>query len=148
THVALVVVAGHGCVQVNADADFARADQLIEERTGASPGRTENDDGGAIIETVDGELTVERAVQIALSNNREFLAAFEEIGVSRADLVQSGLLTNPQISLMTRFPEGGGRADVEFGIAQEIADLWQIPVEKKVAQAQLEQTILRVAHRQ
>ncbi|MBN1489680.1 MAG: TolC family protein [Phycisphaerae bacterium] len=90
-------------------------------------------------------LSLDEAVQIALLNNRAFQSLFQEIGVARADVVQSGLLTNPSISLVLKLPEGGGRPEFDFGLAQELVDLWQIPVRRQVAEAKLEQTIAAVA---
>ena len=43
-------------------------------------------------------LTGDSAVQIALLNNRALRATLEEIGISRADLIQAGLLRNPEFS--------------------------------------------------
>ncbi|MCB9853310.1 MAG: TolC family protein [Phycisphaerales bacterium] len=88
-----------------------------------------------------GGLTVDEAVNVALLKNRSFQALFQAIGVSRADVVQSGLLTNPSIGLTARFPEGGGRANISFSLGQQIADLWQIPVRRQIAEARLEETI-------
>src|SRR5439155_21567975 len=109
----------------DAGPDFQRASDLSEQHTGVeATGPGEGDDVCAqkVGELLDGELTVDKAVRVALLSNREFLALFYEIGVSRADLVQSGLLTNPSFSLLYKLPEGGGLPDVEASIAQEIAD--------------------------
>jgi cobalt-zinc-cadmium efflux system outer membrane protein len=45
-------------------------------------------------------LTEEEAVAIALWNNRDFLATLANLGIARGDLVQAGLLTNPQLILL------------------------------------------------
>src|SRR5437016_1811345 len=50
-------------------------------------------------------LTVNRAVQIALLNNRELLATFEDVGVSAADLREAGMWKNPGVDLSVRFPD-------------------------------------------
>lgn len=89
---------------------------------------------------VDG-ITSDEAVQIALLRNRGFQALFYSIGASRADVVQSGLLTNPSLGFTARFPEGGGRSNLTLTFAQELVDLWQIPVRKRIANAQLARTI-------
>src|SRR6188768_1230971 len=57
--------------------------------------RAESDVTGRVQALARETLTAERAVQIALLNNRSLLATFEEIGVARADLVEAGLLKNP-----------------------------------------------------
>lgn len=139
-----------GCVRVNPGPDYRRTSDLINERVGVDQSY-DPDIADAEIEQkvealLDGGLTAEEAVQVALLNNRRFQALFENIGVSRAEVVQSGLLSNPTLGLSLRFPEGGGLANLSLGFAQQIADLWQIPVRKQIAEKQLEETILTVAH--
>ena len=138
-----------GCARVKPQADFARARQLIGDRTGAE---TVYDPDAAVlsldeIETIlaDG-LTFDEAVRLALLNNRRLQAEFMAIGAAKADLVQAGLLSNPTLAFSAQFPEGGGRSNIQASLAQNIADLWQIPKRKRAASAGLEETILRVAH--
>src|SRR4030042_1650482 len=72
-------------------------------------------------------------------------ATFEEIGVAKADLVQAGLFTNPNLSALFRFPFGGGGSDIEAAGLIKISDFWQIPLRQKVAAARLETAILEVS---
>ena len=140
-------VGNFGCGTVRPAADYLHARSLLAAKTGSEAAYDPEDEAAAaqrVEQLLRDGLTVDEAVQIALLNNRAFQAHFQEIGVSKADLVQSTLLTNPSLSLSVRFPEGGGRSNLGFGLAQEIADLWQIPVRKRLAQEQLEQTILKV----
>jgi cobalt-zinc-cadmium efflux system outer membrane protein len=90
-------------------------------------------------------LTVNEVVTVALLNNRDLQAAFYEIGASRADVVQSQLLSNPQLSIVPMFPDAGGRSQFNVSFGQELVDLWQIPVRKKAAQARLDATVLDIA---
>jgi len=136
-----------GCATVDPRPDFDRAEHMVAARTGVDraynpqTSSTVDDAVGAIL--ADG-LTVDEAVQVALLNNRRFQALFQEIGVSRANVVQSGLLSNPSIGLSGRFPDAGGRSNLTLTFAQQIADIWQIPVRKRIAQAALERTILTI----
>jgi cobalt-zinc-cadmium efflux system outer membrane protein len=138
-----------GCVRVNPGPDYQRAADLIQERVGVEQSYHPDSAEAEIDQRVDAlladGLTADEAVQVALLNNRRFQALFEDIGVSRAEVVQSGLLSNPTLGLSLRLPEGGGLANLTAGFAQQIADLWQIPVRKRIAEKQLEQTILTVA---
>ena len=52
-------------------------------------------------------LTEEEAVALALWNNRDFLATLSNLGIARGDLVQAGLLSNPQLNLL--FPPIGSK---------------------------------------
>jgi len=90
-------------------------------------------------------LTADAAVQIALLNNRELQATFEEIGIANADLIEAGLLRNPVFAGDARFPNRSpSGTNLEMSIAQEFFDLLVIPLRKKVAAAQLAKTKLRV----
>lgn len=139
-----------GCVSTQPSADYARARGLIAERTGV-PGVYVPDEGEAadakLAELLGDGLSVDEATQVALLNNRGFQSLFAEIGASRADVAQSTLLTNPTLALGLQFPEGGGLTDLSVGFAAQLADLWQIPVRKQLAEAELERTIHGVGQR-
>ncbi|MCH8851312.1 MAG: TolC family protein [Planctomycetes bacterium] len=143
-----LTILGLGCVTVDPQQDYEQAGKIIAERTGVEhiydPAAEELAQSKIEQLLVDG-LTVDEAVQVALLNNRGFQTVFNEIGVSRAEVVQSGLVSNPSLGLSLRFPEGGGRSNLTLTFAQQLVDLWQIPVRKRIAQAQLERTILTVA---
>src|SRR5262249_52337316 len=90
-------------------------------------------------------LTADAVVQIALLNNRELQATFEEIGIANADLIEAGLLKNPVFAGDARFPDRPPSAtNIELSIAQEFLDVLLVPLRKKVAAAQLAKTKLRV----
>ena len=91
-------------------------------------------------------LTINSAVQIALLNNRELLATFEDVGVSAADLREAGLLKNPSVDLSVRFPDRPpSGSDWEEAAAFDLLDLLMLPLRKRVAADQLAAAQLRVA---
>lgn len=96
-------------------------------------------------ELLTGELTAGRAVQVALLNNPRVRAAMLSIGVSRADFVRAALFTNPTLALSLRLPDGGGLANFETALTQNIAELWLIPARKRVTQHELDRTVLDAA---
>ena len=136
------------CTPVDARPDYARTRQLVDDRVGADDVFDPGDPAAAAARVdallADG-LTVDEAVRIALLNNRDFQVTLAEIGVSRADFVQSTLWTNPTLALGFNLPEGGGVADFTLGFTQQIADLWQIPVRRRMTARQLERTIAQAA---
>ena len=100
---------------------------------------------GAIHALLRRTLTADAAVQVALLNNRELQATFEEIGIAQADLIEAGLLKNPIFAGNARFPDRSpSGTNIEMSVAQEFFDLLVIPLRKKVAAAQLAKTKLRV----
>ena len=91
-------------------------------------------------------LTVNSAVQIALLNNRELLATFEDVGVSAADLREAGMWRNPSFNLSVRFPDRAPTgANWEEAAVFDILDLLMLPLRKRVAAVHLAAAQLRVA---
>jgi cobalt-zinc-cadmium efflux system outer membrane protein len=140
-----------GCATVQTNKEWARVGDFAKERTGlearweqtAEDAQATNAEVAAML--ADG-LTREEAVRIALMNNRTLQVAFEELGVAKADLVQAGLFTNPRLDGLVRFPTPGKGTNVEAGGVINIADLWQIPIRKRLAATRMEATTLRVAN--
>ena len=91
------------------------------------------------------ELTVDSAVQIALLNNPEVQVIFNEIGIAHADLIEAGLFRNPIFDGSVRFPDRALSLNTQFSITQTFLDIFLVPLRKKVAAAELEQTKLEVA---
>ena len=110
--------------------------------TGVTPQWAEHFEPRPLTPDADSRVRLEQVIDLALENNRGLRADLETIGQAKADLVQAGLLPNPVLSLMVRFPEAGGRASFDFGLMQELADLWLIPSRKQAAQAMLRQKLL------
>ncbi|MGB0717300.1 MAG: TolC family protein, partial [Phycisphaerae bacterium] len=137
-----------GCTTLDDRIEVAQTAALVTRATGVAPEWLQAD-AEVASERVDAlladGLTMIEAAQIALLNNPRARAALLDVGVSRADFVQSTLFTNPTLTLSLRFPDGGGLANIETAMSQSIAELWLIPARRDVAQRNLEQTILRSA---
>jgi cobalt-zinc-cadmium efflux system outer membrane protein len=74
------------------------------------------DAGGA----VPPQLGQAEALRRTLRSSPELAAALARVQVALAEADQARLLANPILSLVLRFPEGGGSVDVEAGIGQEL----------------------------
>ena len=81
--------------------------------------------------TLDQPLSADDAVAVALWNNRALEATLAQLGLARADLVEAGLLRNPNLSLL--FPVGP--KPFELLAALPVEALWQRP--RRVAAARL-----------
>src|ERR1700744_2892590 len=92
-------------------------------------------------------LTVGDAVQIALLNNRLLQGAFEELGISEADLVQAGRLPNPRFDL--RHASAAGQYDVEETLSLNVLALLTMPYARSIEKQRFAQAqsvaVLRVA---
>ncbi|HNQ22186.1 MAG TPA: TolC family protein [Phycisphaerae bacterium] len=126
-----------------------RVAQEVEAGAGQRPTFRTPPDGQTcathVAELLEGGLTADEAVQVALLNNPRLQAAFQEIGVARADVVQSQLWRNPTLALGFRFPDGGGLANFEAGLAQSISEIWLLPPRRRAAQRELDRAVLEVA---
>lgn len=150
--VVVVAVGLGGCAAVAVDphAGFPQVSQLVTERTGKevtwTPGTEEAPPALEVIEArlKDG-LSEDKAVQIALLNNRNLQALYTRLGIAQADLVQASLLHNPVVDAAAGFPVGGGIVDLTFGGAMDFIDFLYVPLRKRVATARFEETKLRVA---
>jgi cobalt-zinc-cadmium efflux system outer membrane protein len=137
-----------GCASVPRDAGIGEVRKTIEERSGqriawspAQPIEPPADD--RLRPLLEGELTVERAVEAALANNRDLLATLEELGVARADLIAASTVRNPVFDGEVRFP-GNPKNPFEIGITQALIDLIQLRSRRALGQAAFEATRLRV----
>jgi cobalt-zinc-cadmium efflux system outer membrane protein len=143
-----MLTVGGGCATVNPKPDYDRTRALIEQSTGVADSYSPEKDGLSVEElkaVLSDGLTLDEATRVALLNNRKLQAAFFDIGMARAEWVQSGLLSNPSLGIGVMFPEGGGRSNIQGNLAQNIVDLWQMPVKKRIAEHQVDAEVVRVA---
>lgn len=106
----------------------------VEARTGHRLNPASKAESSAMPEGVSLEdgVTEDEAVAIALWNNPTLQAELTALGLARADVIQAGLLTNPQLTMIFPF---------SFRILEAVANwpieaIWQRP--KRVAAAKLE----------
>src|SRR5688500_14694828 len=138
-----------GCADVPREAGFEDVRTEVEDRAGERVrwNRLTADDRAVsvVLETLlsDG-LTSDRAVQVALLNNRSLQASYEDLGVAQADVVQAGLLRNPVFDAEVKFLEGGGGEVIELAVVQDFLDVFFIPLRQQVAANAFEAAKLRV----
>jgi hypothetical protein len=100
-----------GCANLNSQARRSEAADLAQRNLGTRPAWDDAWDNSPPWEA-DAVLTPDRAVGIALRNNRELRADLEMIGEADADLLQAGLMQNPVIQLMlAHVPRRRGQGD-------------------------------------
>jgi outer membrane protein, heavy metal efflux system len=142
-----VVVSITGCAHVDPNPAFQELASTVHLRTGKRVqwNRGSNEDAEAqasVASLLRRPLTADSAVQIALLNNHNLQATYEELGIAQADLVEAGLLRNPVFTFERRFP---GQA-LEMDLLKEFIDILLLPLRKRIAAAQFEVAKLRVGH--
>ena len=89
-------------------------------------------------------LVVESAVQIALLNNRGLQAAYSELGISEAQMVEASLPPSPTISLARIVATG--ELEIERQILQNVLGLLTLPRRKEIAEAKFQQAGINLRH--
>lgn len=138
----LCCIALASCTAIEHGRELQQAQQQMNDATGRQPSWAVDTPLKGLAVPAGGELTGEAAIELALTNNRSLRADIEVIGQAKAELVQAGLLSNPMLTVMLRFPEAGGRASLDFGLVKDFADLWLIPSRKRAAGSLLQQKLL------
>jgi len=98
-----------------------------------------NDDAEALLAQ---PLDADRAVRIALLNNRELRARLRELGISRGRLIQAGLVANPTLEAELA-PERDSH--LELRVEYDVTSLLYAPLAKRAAAADLQAERFQVA---
>ena len=140
----------NGCANFSPDAGFGEVRQLAEPRLGAPVtldwARQPADQGrldARVARLLAQPLDMNAAVQVALLNNRGLQAAFAELGITEAEVVQAGRLPNPGFSFgrVTR----GDEVELERGLHFNLARLLALPLVQRLEARRLQQQQTAVA---
>ena len=83
-------------------------------------------------------MDVEKAVQIALFNNKGLQADFYNLGISESDLVQAGRLPNPKFSML--YTRNNGDYKIEQILTFNIFSLLTMPKMQEIERQRIVQT--------
>ncbi len=139
---AMAAVVG-GCASFSPDGGFGSVQQAAKDRLGkdlviAKSDADQDAIGRRVGELIAKPLMVDDAVQIALLNNRGLQATYQELGITEAEVVQSGRLPNPGISFGRR--SRGDEREIERGLHFNLARLLALPLINQVEARRFEQT--------
>jgi outer membrane protein TolC len=131
----LCAAATAGCTTFSKDGGFDAVAATAQARLGKEVRWARTADEHAkidlqIVELKRKSLSVDDAVQIALLNNGALQASFQELGISEADLVQSGRLPNPRFTL--RHASAGGLYDIEETLSMNVLSLLTTPYAHRI----------------
>ncbi|HKX39495.1 MAG TPA: TolC family protein, partial [Burkholderiales bacterium] len=130
-----------GCASLSEDAGFTPVQKAVEARTGADAKwiRTEDEAStvrGRVKELLSQPLGPQEAVQIALLNNPGLQAAYAEVGIAEADLVEASRWRGPRFSFarLTR----GDEVEYERSVFFDLLGLVTIPLSVRVEEKRLD----------
>jgi cobalt-zinc-cadmium efflux system outer membrane protein len=90
--------------------------------------------------SLDDGLTEDEAIAIALWNNAAFQELLADLGIARGDLIQAGLLPNPELAYLFEVPNKPLRYAFEFPIEA----IWLRPMRLKIASREAHRTANRL----
>lgn len=141
-----------GCSTIAVDRSFGRVQDAIADREPSAvawptSSKAREHIDKRVADLLDEPLDQERAVAIALINNRQLRGEYARIGLAEAELVEAGLLDNPSLSVGVGFPDRPpSGTELDFGLTLSILQWLLIPAREDIATIQLEAEVLSVAH--
>ena len=145
--IALTVSILAGCTTFSQDGGFTDISTTAQARLGKDVIWAKSEDEQATItqrvaELLVKPLTVDDAVQIALLNNRGLQAAYAELQLSEADLVQAGRLPNPSFAMLRASGTEAGTREfkIEQALTFNLFSLVTIPQATAIERRRFEQT--------
>lgn len=136
------------CASLDPEPDWRQVQALTEQTAHATPVWRRSPEAteaanAKVAELLEDGLTRDEAVQVALVNDPRLQAQFDQLGLARADYVQAGMFTNPDLGAFIGFPV---RLDGSaITLMTLLSDLWIVPAREAVAEVALQVTIQQTA---
>lgn len=133
-----------GCVSSSIGSDMGRVRDLSRapELPPVVDSQVEPSTAEDVRKLLSAPLDVERAVRVAVLNNRELRARLREVGVARGQLIQAGLLPNPRAEAEL-LPERN--TQVELRLEYDLTQAVLAPMRGHAAEPELEAARYRAA---
>ena len=150
--IALAALVLAGCASMSPEASLDAVRKATGDHLGASAqliwARQPDDQtriDQRVAELLGKPLGMDEAVQVALINNRGLQAAYSELGITEAQVVQAGRLPNPGVSF-GRLTQGD-EVELERGFHLSLARLLVLPWVQQMEARRLEQAQMSLAAR-
>jgi len=143
-----------GCANFTPDGGMSRVQLATAEALGKDVQRLRTDDDAADIEArvraiIASGLSADKAVQIALLNNRGLQASFAELATAEAESVEAGLPPSPVFSLarltasLASGPTYGSALEIERQVLVNVLALLTLPRRRDIAEHRFKQAQLK-----
>jgi len=129
--IVLATVILTGCATLSPDAGFSDVEQAVAQRSGAQTRWVRSDAAADSVRVRVKELLAQavgpqEAVQIALLNNPGLQAAYADVGIAEADLVQASRWRGPRLSFARL--RRGDELEIERSVFFDVLGLITIPL--------------------
>lgn len=138
-----------GCVSVPQTLPFEGVSQVVKERSGLKVswhvnGSNHPDVKKRVEKLLEKPLTSTTAVEISLLNNPNLQAAYAQLGIAQADLIQAGLIENPSFGTLFRFPQGAGSVSLDFDLVFNFLNIFTRSLRESIAASRFEEVQLKM----
>jgi outer membrane protein TolC len=135
-----------GCARLSPDAGMAAVESAVAGEIGKDVAKIDSERAQAVAaarvkELLSRRLTAASAVQIALLNNRGLQAAYNDLGISEAEMVEASLPPAPTLAFSRLVGSGG--FEIERQIIQNVLALITLPRRREIAEARFRQAQAR-----
>ncbi|WP_454807754.1 TolC family protein [Paraburkholderia fungorum] len=143
-----VLVVLTGCTTFSKDGGFDTVSTTASQRLGKDAVLVRTDENRSAVarrtqELLSRPLSMDDAVQIALLNNRGLQAAYSDLGIAEADLVQAGRLPNPGFTFSRT--HGGSDLSISRTFTLGLLSVLTLPLATRIESGRFEQTRLLAA---
>ena len=137
-----------GCATLPPDRGYADVRERANERGVSLPDTPDADPSQLIDAALAQPLTLDGAVRIAFVNNPRVLAEYARLGLSAADAVQAGRLSNPTLAATWQTSSRSADADrYSVGLTQNFAELLLLGARARFGKAEFERAKLDATQR-
>ncbi|MFC1841550.1 TolC family protein [Candidatus Dependentiae bacterium] len=144
--ISLILIIPH-CTKKNSKKPFESVQDQSKKRFNVEPTWKCQTIKSHVNDLLDNGISLNNAIAIGINNNLSLQAKFEEIGISKSDLLQAGFYTNPNLQAIFRIPKTNDlKTNAEITANFILSDLWQVPLRKKIAQHDLEVKTYEIVH--
>lgn len=140
---AAVIATLAGCASLSADGGQGPVRDLVQARGQTVPAVAPEALDNHIKQLLSAPLTADKAVEIALLNNRSLQAGYAELGIAEADLVQAGRLSNPVFSFGRI--KGHEGVEIERQLMLPVIGLLTMPITRPLERRRYEVAQMRAA---
>lgn len=134
-----------GCADFSSDGGMLTVQAAASAELGKDVVKIRNERDAAVVAArvkalLGRPLTASSAVQVALLNNRGLQAAYSELGISEAQMVEASLPPSPTVALSRLVGSGG--YEIERQIVVNLLTLLTLPHRRDIAEARFRQAQL------
>jgi cobalt-zinc-cadmium efflux system outer membrane protein len=143
---ALIGVAG--CATIPPDRGYADVREQIRQRGVALPADAGADRSALVDEILAQPITVDAAVRVALVNNPRIQIEFAKLGVTGAEVIQAGRLSNPTLAMTWQTSSRSSDASrYDVGLTQNFAQLLLMGARTRFTKGEFERAKLDATQR-